>query len=999
MPLTLVTGPAHAGKARVLIDAARGHLAHGQEPLLIVPSGADAERRRRELADGGAVMGVRVERFEWLLDEAVRRAGVGRPALGGLARERALARILAGLAERAGESPGAGSEPTPGHVRALAAFLAELQARRVTPRRLNEALREWRKADSEQPPGGPVGAVFERYQRLLRRIGRDDAERGAVRALDELRRRPALWRATPVLFCGFIDFGELQIDAIETLGAVVDAKVTVSLTYEPGRTAMAGRASTFQTLLALASEHRELPPCAEHYAPAARGPLSHLERSLFEPGAVRMDPGGAVRLLEGRDERDELELVAREIGQLLREGLAPEEIAVAMRTPAGAAGLLEEVFASAEIPYALRRLRPFRDTGVGRALIGSLRCAGSGGEVGDLLAWLRAPGLLAPASGSRARASLELADRLERDALQTGATSAAQARALWDQRHWPLARIDHLRHAAERGAGALIAQTARELRRLFCTPRRGQARVLESDELDEAQALVAGERALAELAQLARLAPELAPGDPAKLARILEEVMVLGGERAGAGAVAVLDPLALAAGESARGVRVLFVCGLQEGIFPAPVRAQPFLAEEERRRLAMVSGLRLTPAEDGLASERFLFYAAASRPRELLVLSWHVADDEGRPAVPSLFVDDLRDLYAEELSPKRKASRRAQAPRQAPPSTAGERGSAGERGLARERGVPGERRSAGERGLAAERSQIVERGHTWSASSLELWIRCPVRWLVERMLRAGQLGPDSEPIARGGLAHAALKDTFEGLRRETGSARLTASRLELARELMSNALAAREGEFALSVMPERGPGVRRRLESDLTRYLRKMAGSSSALEPIHCELAFGFQDSEDGALPALDLGRGLTLRGRIDRVDLSADGGAVVYDYKGRLAPTAERWIGDGNLQVALYMLAVEGLLGLRIAGGFYQPLTGGDLRPRGVLDRDAGVELECVRGDLRGHAEVRALLEEALASARDAAAQAERGEVQARPQTCRFGGGCMYPTVCRCEA
>jgi hypothetical protein len=134
-------------------------------------------------------------------------------------------------------------------------------------------------------------------------------------------------------------------------------------------------------------------------------------------------------------------------------------------------------------------------------------------------------------------------------------------------------------------------------------------------------------------------------------------------------------------------------------------------------------------------------------------------------------------------------------------------------------------------------------------------------------------------------------------------------------------------------------------------------------------------------------------------VDLSADGAAVVYDYKGRLAPPAERWIGEGNLQIALYMLAVEGLLGLRVAGGFYQPLTGGDLRPRGVLARDAGVELECVRGDLRGHAEVRALLEEALASARTAAAQAERGEVQARPQTCRFGGGCMYPTVCRCEA
>jgi ATP-dependent helicase/DNAse subunit B len=997
MPITLITGPAHAGKAGVLMDAARGHLAHGQEPLLIVPSGADAERRRRELAEGGAVMGVRVERFEWLLDEAARRAGVGRPTLGGLARERALAGLVARRAGRAGESTGRAAEPTPGYVRALAAFLAELQVRRVPPARLSEALAEWRRADGEEPPGGEVGEVFGEYQRLLRQIGRDDREVRAVQALDELRLRPALWGATPVLFCGFADFAKLQIDAIETLGAVVDARVMVSLTYEPGRTAMAHHASTFHALRAVAGEHRQLAPCAERYAPGARAALGHLERSLFEPVGARVNPGGAVRLLEGRDERDELELVAREIGQLLRKGTAPEEIGVAMRAPAGAAGLLEEVFASAEIPYALRRQRRFGDTGVGRALIGVLRCAGPGGEVGDLLAWLRAPGLLAAPSDGRG--GLELADRLEWKARQTGATSAAQARALWERRHWRLARIDHLREAAERDARALIEHTTRELRRLFCAPRRRQASVLESDESDEARALVAGERALAELAELARAAPGLAPGDPAELARILEDVMLAAGERPGAGAVAVLDPLALAARESARRVRALFVCGLQEGIFPAPARGQPFLAEEERRRLAMLAGLRLTPDEDGLARERFLFYAAVSCPRELLVLSWHAADDEGGPAAPSLFVDDVRDLFAEELLPEQRASPYAGARRPSAVDRGSQDSTDGHWPMARARARYGPK-AAPTRRLPAERSQIVEHGHTWSASSLEVWIRCPVRWLVERTLRARQLDADPEPIARGGLAHAVLKDTFEGLGREAGSARLTGSTSELAAELMRKALAEHEQEFALSVMSERRPGVRRRLEADLTRYLDQVAGSSSPrLEPIHCELGFGFQDdAAQGGPPALDLGGGLTLRGRIDRVDLSDDGAAVVYDYKGRLAPPAERWIGDGNLQVALYMLAVERLLELPVAGGFYQPLTGGDLRARGVLDGDSGVEIECVGGDLRGHAEVRSLLSEAVESAREAAAQAERGEVEARPQTCRFGGGCMYPTICRCE-
>ena len=157
---------------------------------------------------------------------------------------------------------------------------------------------------------------------------------------------------------------------------------------------------------------------------------------------------------------------------------------------------------------------------------------------------------------------------------------------------------------------------------------------------------------------------------------------------------------------------------------------------------------------------------------------------------------------------------------------------------------------------------------------------------------------------------------------------------------------------------------------------------------------------QDGAdLPALDLGAGLRLRGRIDRVDVAAGGGqAVVYDYKGRNVSPAAKWVEGANVQVALYMRAVEELLGLEAAGGFYQPLSGADLRARGVLDGESGVEIDCVRGEAREHAEVRELLEEAVAVAREAAAQAGRGELEPRPKTCAYRGGCMYPTICRCE-
>ncbi|MBA3809397.1 MAG: hypothetical protein H0X28_13555, partial [Solirubrobacterales bacterium] len=461
MPIVLISGPANAGKAQLVLDAVRVSLARGEEPLLIVPTRIDVEHYLRELAGERVALGARVEHFDGLIEEAVRRAGVREQALGSLARERVLDALTTQVARA----------PTAGMVRALSELIAELRVRRVSPANLTRALDAWRAADGPQATHGELAEIYQRYHDALKRLARMDSEQRAVRALDELRRRPSLWAGTPVAFYGFDDLTRLQLDAIETLGRVVDAPVTVSLAFEPGRSAFAGRAATFAALEPLAREHRTLSARDDYYAPRARGALGHLERSLFEADTRRVDAQGVLRLLEGGGERAELELVAREINGLRAEGTAPEEIAVAMRGPASSGALLEEVFADADIPFALERRRPFDDTALGRALGGLLRClpaaaAGASepeGALADLLAWLRAPGLLARP---------ELADSLELRARRGGVVSATQARELWEQRHWPLDTIDQLAEASERGPVALIDRVARELQWLFDAPRR-----------------------------------------------------------------------------------------------------------------------------------------------------------------------------------------------------------------------------------------------------------------------------------------------------------------------------------------------------------------------------------------------------------------------------------------------------------------------------------------------------------------------------------------------
>ncbi|MEA2195568.1 MAG: hypothetical protein QOG42_2002, partial [Solirubrobacteraceae bacterium] len=642
VPLKLVTGPANAEKAKVVLDGYRAALRRGEAPILVVPTFADVERYRAELAASGIVFGAQVVRFAWLVEECARRGGVrGRP-LGPLARERIAAAVVGATPLRSL----AASARTRGFTRELLRLVDELEALRVTPQRLTQALRAWAGDDGgRRAYADEVGGLYAGYRRRLERLGRLDAPLYEAAALDALRDDPAAWGATPVFFYGFDDLQPLQHDAVETLAAT-GAHVTLSLPYEPGRMAFAGRATAFAELYREGVEHKVLAARAEHYAPASRVALHHLERGLFEleegqlfdPDPV--DAGDAITLLQGGGERAELELVAAEAARLIGdEGIAPEEIAVVLRAVGEHAALLSEVFGAFGVPVALDRRVALGHTPLGRGLVGLLRCALPDGSAEDLLAYLRTPGLLQRP---------ELADRLEARARKEGARSAAAARALWEQERWPLEAIDRVRAAQRRGGGALAERLAAELHALFAAPRRRAAQVLRGTEQQDVAVLRAGRRALEQLATLASADRTLAP-EADELGALLHDLDVFVGTRPAPGLVTVAEPLAL----RARRVRILFACGLQEGVFPAPPRREPFFGDVEREQIAEASGLRLRRRDD-LGAERYLFYAAVSRPEERLYLSWHEAGDDGDQRVRSFFVSDVCDLFGPELPARRR---------------------------------------------------------------------------------------------------------------------------------------------------------------------------------------------------------------------------------------------------------------------------------------------------------------------------------------------------------
>jgi ATP-dependent helicase/DNAse subunit B len=667
-----------------------------------------------------------------------------------------------------------------------------------------------------------------------------------------------------------------------------------------------------------------------------------------------------------------MELVAAEVASLLRDGVPAGEIAVVLRHPEEASALVAQVFDAYGIAVALPRRTQLGHTPLGRGFLALLRAA-TGGTAQDLLAFLRTPG--------RIRTE-QWVDDLESQVRRTGARTGEEARQIWEEQHpdIPLDPLDRVRGAHHAGARALLERLDAELQTLFAAPHRREAPILHGAEAAEAQVLAKGRRALQDLADAAAIDERLIP--PAhELAELLAQTEVSIGDREAPGAVQVTDPQSL----RARRVRALFLCRLQEKTFPAPARPESFLGDDERRAINAASGLRLKAHEDVLGAERFLLYATVSRPEERLYLAWHAADDEGDPEVRSSFVDDVALLFDDDPL-ERRAHRDLGAVGWAGETAPCER----ERRRAEAYALPPTREQTAQALTHPVNLEALRTREAWSASALETYASCPVRWFVEKLLKPGVLEPDPEAMVRGSLAHRVLE---EALRRLADGGGLTPARLPEARQAVRDALDELAGEFPMSVDPSRRRAMRRRLEADLLRYVEAAALSRTAFVPSHLEQPFA----------ELDAGDGIRLRGQVDRIDvrIGADGvkQALLYDYKGKTAYPAKKWEEEGRFQLAVYALAARKLLDLQPVGALYQPLGAEDLRPRGALRGDADPQLSAVNEDRLDPEDFDRLLDQALDAAVRAARGARAGLLEPNPDKCAWGGGCAHPTICRCEA
>ncbi len=383
---------------------------------------------------------------------------------------------------------------------------------------------------------------------------------------------------------------------------------------------------------------------------------------------------------------------------------------------------------------------------------------------------------------------------------------------------------------------------------------------------------------------------------------------------------------------------VVFVCGLLEREFPQYHREDPLLGDSVRRRLGLATSAQRQ------AEERFLFELAVTRATAETVLSYPRFNDKGEETLPSFFLGGGEALPCE----------------------------------IRVRPVP--TRSVAPPALrpiqdAKLLRQLARTHRKLSPTSIESFLQCPFQFFASKTLRLHERPPSPrdrlDMRLKGSILHRALAEWI---------------RAPLLGSEVFNWVF--EDECARLRIP-----ATYRSEAVRLVLLRHFEGF---LSDSQMGLGWRTKTEEDFQFP---LHPTLTIRGRMDRLEIGPGDQALVIDYKyspgSKIRSRVEESEAGNLVQGGLYLLAAERALGLQPAGMLYCGLKK-DVSWGGWHASIPGLGQI---GEARTVEALRELMESAAAVAISAYEAILSGQVAARPtdrDKCRW---CDYRDACRVES
>jgi superfamily I DNA/RNA helicase len=672
--------------------------------LAIYPTAYKVEDllKRRSQANG-ILLGHRITTFPQLIDILWRETAGAQVSIGsfaeGLALEEAITRVL----RRGVRLPFAAGAGLRDH---LLSFIRELKSAAIDARDLQYACAGL--PDTVGSRLTPIAEIFAEYDKLLQHCGAVDAhdrERLVVEWLhrmENMGQQPRILNGVQRLLVAEVyDPSLLQFMLVSSLIRLIgDATLTIQaepfdlrlsrfaeLTWNrfvaeeslgdkvlPDFVRREGRQGRLGFVLTHLFSSAASPTPASHRQLAFS--FLETESKVADLAGTAPPPDGTVRIIEAPNARREAEEVARAIRKVLElpagEQVALDRIAVVARNLAIYSEHLERAFRIYRIPLKLLQRRSLSTFAPARVVRDILRIPQQDYHRDNLVGLCRASFLSFAATHhqellaevgyiDRRTGSLAECIKSRRDEM----LGVLEQTANWAQIEKLRHRLVHFDQAARAWTellellaqleppttlGEHVIKTFNVLARLGFDPTR--------DALSDSAAAAAGPLRSA-LEMLANDAQIVAPGRQATLGeftslveRLLDETMVeplaehlAGGVRA----MAVAD---------ARGLDfdLVFIIGLNDGIFPSHHFEDPLISDDSIRKLnqplrrALRRMGRFAPDSPGPilrthvdrnAEEPFLFFLAMSMPARSVVLSYSAADASGNPLAVSPFVAEV----------------------------------------------------------------------------------------------------------------------------------------------------------------------------------------------------------------------------------------------------------------------------------------------------------------------------------------------------------------------
>lgn len=944
--------------------------------VVMVPSFAEVLEVQKGLADEGVGLGVEVCTPDSWVRDRWDVWGDGRRVVDGPVRTLLVAECLREHAK--------GSEfelsQTPGTVRLLGSL-----AQRALPW-LGEALRDCgnRLTPAERYAVSLLGA----YERLLRKRGFIEGAECACLLPESLARAGAspshvvlagfdeLSRATRELACGLAQIAEVTL-------VVCTAKTLFCEQAKLAANRLRKDAESHGLEVACAREEADKP--AERDAE-----LDSLLRALFRKGAEPLEPTGSVRQLLPSGPLAEAELIAREVAGLARENA--RDVVVVVSDVRRAWRELAPKLLAHNVTVRAQISVPPLETEPGRAFAGYVRTVaqlmeldatwpppqelaeGTYVQVGDMgwwppselvdfllsgishvdpakarsldIAW-RGNRLLSPADVlaqlQSAKMTSDAVERATRELLR-GRIGSAASKLLAPfvaagagapaglRRHTSLA---HEEATAVLGAYLSVAGTLKELG-LSADP--------------ELESFVS----LSELAQAAEIAlgsTRIALRVEAQAEHERARVLLVGRGAAASLASASFDAAVL--------------CGLTSTGFA--------VSSAEGELEGILADLELEEEQNAIATQRAIFSRLCALPTKYLLLERPLFDADAKETYPAVMLTELLSCYGQKL-PKSQLSEdharaNASATGAAPPKIEEEAVAlAGnvDNSLRRLVVVPQE-------GMA----ELPDGLPTLSASQIESYLECPLKWFSLRRLRLGDNDAGFGPLEMGTFAHRVLELTFAQLFAE-GKAVLDVRDVDamvyahgvLDEQFRTHVehqhmrVGNRMAYQALIPHASKEESELERLHRDLSSTLEYLGARLQGYEPRAFEWGFGrgSKAREQEGLPMLAEATyaGVRVTGTVDRIDINAQGQAVIIDYKHK-GPTGffaeyaafsgkgdqeDEFVLPRRIQSLLYAQVVrKAFPDLRVVGALYLG-TRGTHELSGAVDE---VQADAVFGDALG--------------------------------------------------